>query len=299
MASDAPKWWKSVPDAALRAVNGQLICSVSRQASIYQIYPASFKDSNGDGVGDLPGILSKLDYVKSLGIDAIWISPFYQSPNKDQVRKAVSNRSNLVSNGHGVPKGYDISDYRKPNPEYGTLEDVEAIIRGCHDRGMRIIFDLVINHTSDQHRWFQESRKSKDNLYRKYYIWRPPRFTEKGERLPPSNITASFGGSAWEYDELTEEYYLHAFLPEQPDLNWEEPDVRQAIYDEAILFWLDKGIDGMRCDVINMISKRAFEDVPVTKCGVYQQPSDDFFPDGPRLIEFWKEMHDKTFWKYE
>lgn len=164
---------------------------------------------------------------------------------------------------------------------------------------MKIIFDLVINHTSDQHRWFQESRKSKDNPYRKYYIWRPPRYTDDGKRLPPSNWTASFGGSAWEYDELTDEYYLHCFLPEQPDLNWEESEVRQAIYKEAILFWLEKGIDGMRCDVINMISKHPIQDVPITKPGRYEQPSDSMYTDGPRLVEYWKEMHEQTFWKYE
>lgn len=252
------KWWKS--------------------ATIYQIYPSSFMDSNGDGVGDLRGILDKLDYVISLGVDAVWISPFYKSPNKDQ--------------------GYDIADYQMPDPSYGSMEDIEAIIKGCHDRGMKILFDLVINHTSSEHRWFKESRSSKDNPYRKYYIWRPARYID-GKRMPPTNWQATFGGSAWEWDEKTEEYYLHAFVVEQPDLNWEDAEVRQAIYKEAILFWLDKGIDGMRVDVSSFYSKHEFIDAPITKEGQFIQPAHDKYIDGPRLKEYLEEMQRETFDKYD
>ncbi|KAK9895038.1 glycoside hydrolase family 13 protein [Cystobasidium minutum MCA 4210] len=252
------KWWKS--------------------STIYQIYPSSFMDSNGDGIGDLPGILSKLDYIKSLGVDAVWISPFYKSPNKDQ--------------------GYDISDYQMPDPAYGSMADVEAIIKGCHDRDMKIIFDLVINHTSDQHKWFQESRKSKDNPYRKYYIWKPARYID-GERRPPTNWEATFGGSAWEWDETTEEYYLHAFVVEQPDLNWEDAEVRQAIYKEAILFWLEKGIDGFRVDVSSHYSKHEYVDAPIIKPEQYIQPARAKYVDGPRLREYLEEMQRETFSKYD
>ncbi|KAF4627573.1 hypothetical protein G7Y89_g10581 [Cudoniella acicularis] len=196
-----------------------------KESSVYQIYPASFKDSNGDGIGDLPGILSKLDYIKALGIDIVWLCPIYKSPQVDM--------------------GYDISDYRDIHTPYGTLEDVDRIIEGCHQRGMKFLMDLVVNHTSDQHKWFQESKSSKDNKYRDWYIWRKPKIAVDGTRLPPNNWGAVWGGSAWEYDETTDEYYLHIFAPEQPDLNWEHPPVRDAVH-EIMRFWLDKGVDGFR-----------------------------------------------------
>lgn len=232
--------------------------------------PALTRLDFSDGIGDLPGILSKLDYVKSLGVDAVWISPFYASPNEDQ--------------------GYDISDYQNPAPEYGKLSDVEAIIKGCHDRGLAVLFDLVINHTSDQHRWFQEARKSKDNPYRKYYIWREARYTADCNRIEPSNWLALFGGSAWEWDDHTREYYLHCFLKSQPDLNWEDEEVRKAIYKESIEYWLEKGVDGMRIDVANLYSKWPVEDVEVTRPGEYLQPAATKYVDGPRLVELTKEM---------
>lgn len=241
-----------------------------KESSIYQIYPASFCDSNADGIGDLPGILSKLDYIKTLGIDIVWVCPIYKSPQVDM--------------------GYDISDYKDIHEPYGSLGDVDAIIRGCHQRGMKFLMDLVVNHTSDQHKWFQESRKSKDNEYRDWYIWKKPRFGDNGIRQPPNNWGAVWGGSAWQYDETTEEYYLHIFAPEQPDLNWENPSVREAVHD-IMRFWLDKGVDGFRMDVINFISKvPGLPDAPKTREDQEYQSGAKYFACGPRLHEYLLEM---------
>lgn len=187
---------------------------------VYQIYPASFKDSNGDGVGDIQGIISKLDYIKDLGIDIIWVSPFYESPQVDM--------------------GYDISNYKDVHAPFGTLADVEQLIRECHERKMRIVFDLVINHTSNLHPWFKDSRSSKTSQRRDWYIWRPAKYDKDGNRQPPNNWRSHFSGSAWTWDETTEEYYLHLFASEQPDLNWENEDTRRAIYRTAMQFWLER-----------------------------------------------------------
>ena len=192
---------------------------------VYQIYPRSFNDSNGDGIGDINGIIAKLDYLKDLGINAVWLSPCYKSPKFDN--------------------GYDIADYRDIDPEYGTLDDVKRLISELHIRGMKLIMDLVVNHTSSEHEWFKEARKSKDNPYHDYYIW---------EKVPPTKWTCCFGGSAWEYNEATDEYYLHSFAVQQPDLNWKNPKVRQeccCIVD----FWVNLGVDGFRCDVLDYIGK--------------------------------------------
>lgn len=200
-----------------------------KEAVAYQIYPRSFKDSNGDGIGDIHGMIEKLDYLKDLGIDVIWVSPIYESPNDDN--------------------GYDISDYKAILADFGTMEDFDLLLEETHKRGMKLIMDLVINHTSDEHEWFIESRSSKDNPYRDYYIWRPGK-----DGKEPNNWESIFNGSAWEYDEKTDEYYLHVFSKKQPDLNWENPEVRESLYD-MVNWWLDKGIDGFRVDAISHIKK--------------------------------------------
>ncbi|TQS35351.1 hypothetical protein Golomagni_04230 [Golovinomyces magnicellulatus] len=241
-----------------------------KEASVYQIYPASFKDSNNDGLGDIPGIISKLDYIKSLGIDIIWICPIFASPQVDV--------------------GYDISDYREIYPPYGKLSDVDDLIKGCHDRGMKILLDLVVNHTSDQHVWFQESKKDKLNTYRDFYFWRPPKYDADGNRQPPNNWAAMWGGSAWQYDETTDEYYLHLFAPEQPDLNWENPKVREEVHD-IIRFWLNRGVDGFRMDVINLISKTpGLPDAEITRPDSLWQCGSEHFAFGPRLHEYLKAI---------
>ncbi|KAJ8097648.1 glycoside hydrolase superfamily [Lipomyces tetrasporus] len=250
-----------------------------KEGVVYQIYPSSFKDSNGDGIGDIPGITSELDYIKSLGVDIIWVSPFYKSPQYDM--------------------GYDISDYQDVYEQYGTVEDVDALIQGCHDRGMRIIFDLVVNHTSHLHPWFQESASSKNNPKHDWYIWRPARYIN-GERHPPCNWRGFFGGSVWEWDDNIGEYYLHLFAKEQPDLNWDNPDVRQAIYNDAMRFWLDKGVDGFRIDTVNMYSKRLdFPDAPVVEPDTPWQPAYDLICNGPRMHEFLREMNYEVLSKYD
>jgi len=203
-----------------------------KEMAVYQIWPRSFCDGNGDGIGDLWGVLSKLDYIKSLGVDGIWFSPLYPSPNADF--------------------GYDISDYRSINPEYGNLEVFRQVLEGAHARGMRVFMDLVVNHTSDEHPWFKESRKSKDNPYHDYYYWRPGK-TVLGKRQPPNNWTSQFEGDAWEYDENLDEYYLHIFAKKQPDLNMANPKVREEVKD-IMRFWLDMGVDGFREDVITYIA---------------------------------------------
>ncbi|KAJ1310693.1 hypothetical protein OPQ81_009219 [Rhizoctonia solani] len=238
---------------------------------VYQIYPASFADANGDGVGDLAGIQSKLEYIKRLGADVIWLSPIYRSPQKDM--------------------GYDISDYQGIDPKYGTLEDWDSLLKETHKLGMRLVMDLVVNHTSDQHAWFKESRSSKSNPKRDWYIWRPPKFDSQGNRKPPNNWASIFGGSAWEWDETTQEYYLHLFVTEQPDLNWENPEVRQAVW-KLMRWWMDKGCDGFRMDVINLISKvPGLPDAPVTQPDREYQSGGKYYCNGPRVHEYVQEMH--------
>lgn len=208
-----------------------------KEAVAYQIYPRSFKDTNGDGIGDIQGIIEKLDYLKDLGIDVIWISPIYESPNDDN--------------------GYDISDYQAILSDFGTMSDFDQLLVETHKRGMKLIMDLVINHTSDEHAWFIESRSSKDNPYRDYYIWHPGK-----DGKEPNNWESIFGGSAWQFDEKTGEYYMHVFSKKQPDLNWENPKVRESLY-KMVNWWLDKGIDGFRVDAISHIKKVAgYPDMP-------------------------------------
>ena len=203
-----------------------------KESVFYQIYPRSFKDSNCDGVGDINGIISKIDYIKSLGVDAIWFSPLYASPNADY--------------------GYDIADYKAINPEYGTMEDFERMVTLLHEKGIKVVMDLVINHTSDKHEWFRQSKSSKDNPYRNYYYWADGKGADG--KLPPNNWTSFFVGSAWQYDETTNQWYLHLFDKNQPDLNYGNPAVMNEIKD-VLRFWLDKGVDGFRCDVITLLSK--------------------------------------------
>ncbi|KAJ7912379.1 glycoside hydrolase family 13 protein [Mycena leptocephala] len=250
-----------------------------KDAVIYQIYPISFFDSNGDGIGDLNGIASKLDYLKDLGVDVLWLSPIYRSPLADM--------------------GYDISDFRNIDPRYGTLEDWDRLLAGVHARGMKLMMDLVVNHTSDEHEWFIESKSSKTSPKRDWYIWRPPRYDEAGNRHPPNNWEAVFQGSVWEYDSNTNEYYLHLFLSKQPDLNWENPEVRQAVWD-LMTFWVDRGCDGFRMDVINLISKvDGLPDAPVTIPGDEYQDASLFFADGPHVHEYIQEMNLKVLSKHD
>ncbi len=244
-----------------------------KESVVYQIYPRSFCDSNGDGVGDLGGIIAKLDYLKELGVDVIWLSPVYKSPNDDN--------------------GYDISDYQAIMDEFGTLADWEELLAQMHRRSLKLLMDLVVNHTSDEHPWFVESRKSKDNPYRDYYIWRPGKNGRE-----PNNWTSFFSGSVWQYDPQTDEYYLHLFSKKQPDLNWENPRVRREIF-EMMTWWLDKGIDGFRMDVINMISKvPGLPDAPATGSGPYQWGG-QYFLQGPRLLEFLDEMKAQVLSRYD
>ena len=243
-----------------------------KEAVVYQIYPRSFMDSNGDGIGDLKGITSRLDYLKYLGIDVIWLSPVYKSPNDDN--------------------GYDISDYQDIMDEFGTMEDFDEMLAAAHERGIRIVMDLVVNHTSDEHKWFVESRKSTDNKYRDYYIWREG----KDAQTPPNNWGSCFSGSAWQYDEETSMYYLHLFSKKQPDLNWDNPKVRKEVFD-MMTWWCDKGIDGFRMDVISMISKtKEMPDGEVTD--LYG----DFSPyciHGPNVHKYLQEMNEKVLSKYD
>lgn len=235
-----------------------------KESVVYQIYPRSFMDSNGDGVGDLRGIISKLDYLKYLGVDVVWLCPVYESPNDDN--------------------GYDISNYQSIMDEFGTMEDWEELLEGLHARGMKLIMDLVVNHSSDEHHWFVESRKSKDNPYRDYYIWRPGK-----DGQAPNDWGSFFSGSAWEYDEASDEYYLHMFSKKQPDLNWENPKVRREVYD-MMTWWLDKGIDGFRMDVINLISKPE---------GLPNHADGGNCINGPRVHEFLQEMNREVLSKYD
>lgn len=243
-----------------------------KESVVYQIYPRSFYDSNGDGVGDLRGIIQKLDYIQDLGVDVVWLCPVYRSPNDDN--------------------GYDISDYRGIAEEFGTMDDWDELLAGLHQRGIKLIMDLVVNHTSDEHPWFTASRQSKDNPYRDFYIWRSGK-----DGHEPNNWASLFGGSAWQLDETTGEYYLHLFSKKQPDLNWENRVVREALYD-MMRWWLDKGIDGFRLDAINLISKApGLPDAPVMT-HPYQFPGSLVF-NGPRLHEFLQEMKAEVLSHYD
>ena len=244
-----------------------------KEAVAYQIYPRSFMDSNGDGIGDLRGIITKLDYLKDLGVDVIWICPMYKSPNADN--------------------GYDISDYQDIMEDFGNMKDFDELLAGVHERGMKLIIDLVINHTSDEHPWFIESRSSKDNPKRDWYIWEEAKNSKE-----PNNWESIFSGSVWEYDEKTKEYFMHLFDKKQPDLNWENKDVRFALYD-MINWWLDKGIDGFRVDAISHIKKEpGFPDLPNPKKLDYV-PSFDYMMNVDGIQEFLQELKEQTFARYD
>lgn len=253
MSAEKKAWWK--------------------EAVVYQIYPRSFSDSNGDGIGDLKGITAHLPYLKKLGIDVIWLSPIYRSPNDDN--------------------GYDISDYRNIMTDFGTMEDFDEMLSTAHSLGLRIVMDLVVNHTSDEHPWFVESRKSKDNTYRDYYIWKDPK-----DGKEPNNWGSCFSGSAWQFDEATGQYYLHCFSKKQPDLNWENPKVRDEVFDMMNWWCGKKGIDGFRMDVISMISKvQSFPDGKVTD-GLYGDLS-PYVCNGPRVHEYLKEMNRRVLSRHD
>ncbi len=254
--AEAPAWWSD--------------------AVVYQIYPRSFADSNGDGIGDIGGIRSRLDHLVDLGVDVIWLSPIYSSPQFDN--------------------GYDISDYRAIAPEFGTLDELDLLLDDVHARGMKLVMDLVVNHTSHQHAWFEESRSSRDSPKRDWYWWRRPRegFEAGQPGAEPTNWGAAFAGSAWTLDEATGEYYLHLFAEQQPDLNWENPEVREAVY-EMMNWWLDRGVDGFRMDVINFISKDvALPDGPRREGALHGDGSASYIS-GPRIHEFLNEMHRAVF----
>jgi oligo-1,6-glucosidase len=257
-----PKWWK--------------------ESVVYQIYPASFQDTNGDGWGDVKGIKSRLDYLKSLGVDVVWTSPIYRSPQADM--------------------GYDIADYLDIDPAYGTLADVDELIAELKKRGMKLMMDLVVNHTSNMHEWFLESRSSKSNPKRDWYIWKPPRVVD-GNPQPPNNWAQILGeaNSAWTYDEKTGEYYLSVFTPEQPDLNWENPEVRQAVWD-VMHFWLNRGCAGFRMDVINMISKvPTYPDAEIVLDPATHkyQPGTKYFVNGPKMHDYMREMYREVLSKHD
>ena len=237
-----------------------------KESVVYQIYPRSFKDSNGDGIGDINGITEKMGYLQELGVDVIWLSPVYQSPNDDN--------------------GYDISDYQAIMEEFGTMEDFDRMLAAAHEHGLKLVMDLVVNHTSDEHPWFVESRKSVDNPYRDYYIWRPGK-----DGKEPNNWGSCFSGPAWEYDETTDMYYLHLFSKKQPDLNWDNPKVRQEVFD-MMNWWLDKGVDGFRMDVISLISKKP--DLPDGPVGINGYASFNEPANGPHVHEYLQEMREKV-----
>lgn len=237
-----------------------------RKAVVYQIYPKSFYDTNADGIGDLRGIIEKLNYLQELGVNVLWLTPIYRSPQRDN--------------------GYDIADYYSIDPAYGTMEDFEELLEQAHDRGMKVILDMVVNHTSTDHPWFQEAKQSKDHPRRNYYIWRDK----------PNNWQSKFGGNAWEWEEETQEYYLHLFDKTQADLNWENPKMRQEIY-QMMRWWLDKGVDGFRLDVINLLSKdqRFLDDDGTVPPGDGRK----YYTDGPRIHEFLQEMNREVFSHYD
>jgi len=243
-----------------------------KEAVIYQVYPRSFMDSNGDGIGDLKGIIEKLDYIKNLGVDAIWLSPIYKSPNYDN--------------------GYDISNYRNIMDDFGTMRDFDNLLDEVHKRGLKLLMDLVVNHTSSEHKWFREARKSKNNPYRDYYFFRKGKEALK----PPNNWKSWFSGSVWEYDNLTEEYYLHLYHKHQPDLNWDNKKVRYEVYD-IMKFWLDKGVDGFRIDIINYISK--VRDLPDSKNVHDEHAGKEFSLNGPNVHKYLKEMRREVLSRYD
>ena len=238
-----------------------------KESVVYQIYPRSFMDSDNDGIGDIKGITSKLDYLKNLGIDVIWLSPVFKSPNDDN--------------------GYDISDYEDIMDEFGTMSDFDELLSEAHNRGIKIIMDLVVNHSSDEHKWFVEARKSKDNPYRDYYIWRDGK-----DGSTPNNWDSIFSGSAWEYDEETNQYFLHLFSKKQPDLNWENENLSQAVY-SMMKFWLDKGIDGFRMDVCNLFSKA--EGLP----DIGEEGPEGIYMNGPKIHDYLHEMNKEVLSKYD
>lgn len=244
-----------------------------KESVVYQIYPRSFKDSNGDGIGDLQGIIQKLDYLKNLGIDVLWLSPIYDSPNEDN--------------------GYDIRDYRAVMKEFGTMQDFDELLAQAHQRHLKVVMDLVVNHTSDEHEWFQKSRQTPQNKYRDYYIWRDGK-----DGAEPTNWASTFSGSAWKYDETVGKYYLHLFAEKQPDLNWENDEVRREIYD-MMRWWLDKGVDGFRMDVINSISKdQRFPDGKKLPNKKYASGW-EYVSNGPRVHEFLQEMNRQVLSRYD
>ena len=243
-----------------------------KEGVVYQIYPRSFKDSSGNGIGDIYGIIEKLDYIKSLGVNMIWICPIYSSPNDDN--------------------GYDISDYRKISEEFGGNKAFDILLKEMHKRGLKLIMDLVANHSSDEHKWFEESRKGEDNPYHDYYIWKRGNPEE-----PPNNWLSVFSGSAWEWDSNLNKYYLHSFTKKQPDLNWENPKLRDEIYD-VLNFWFLKGVDGFRMDVISFISKR-LDFLPAKEGATLSEMMENIYANGPRIHEFLKEMNKKVLSKYD
>lgn len=243
-----------------------------KEGVVYQIYPRSYKDTTGNGLGDLEGIIQSLDYIQSLGVTMLWLCPIYQSPNDDN--------------------GYDISDYRKISEDFGGNASFDRLLAALHERGLKLIMDLVVNHSSDEHFWFQEAKQSKNNPYHDYYIWRGKDSTQQ-----PNNWQSVFNGSVWKWNEATEEYFLHLFTQKQPDLNWENPKVRKEVYD-IVDFWLSKGVDGFRMDVISLISKRlAFEDVPNDMSFI--DVMEKVYANGPRVHEFLKEMNQEVLSKYD
>ena len=251
-----------------------------KEAVVYQVYPRSFNDANGDGIGDLKGITEKLPYLAKLGINVIWLSPVFDSPNVDN--------------------GYDISDYFAIMSDFGTMEDFDEMLETAHKHGIKILMDLVANHTSDEHPWFKESRSSKDNPYRDYYIWKDPKgFDEDGNPIPPNNWASEFGGPAWEWDEATGQFYLHIFFKEQPDLNWENEKVREDLY-SMVRWWLDKGVDGFRLDAINIISKpEGFPDDPSTDFEKHTSSSPFVITNGTMVHPWMKELTRETFSRYD
>ena len=251
-----------------------------KEAVVYQVYPRSFNDANGDGIGDLKGITEKLPYLAKLGINVIWLSPVFDSPNVDN--------------------GYDISDYFAIMSDFGTMEDFDEMLETAHKHGIKILMDLVANHTSDEHPWFKESRSSKDNPYRDYYIWKDPKgFDEDGNPIPPNNWASEFGGPAWEWDEATGQFYLHIFFKEQPDLNWENEKVREDLY-SMVRWWLDKGVDGFRLDAINIISKpEGYPDDPSTDYEKHTSSSPFVITNGTMVHPWMKELTRETFSRYD
>ncbi|KAJ5805177.1 hypothetical protein N7474_011064 [Penicillium riverlandense] len=256
-----------------------------QKASIYQVLIQSFQDTNGDGKGDLRGIMERLDYFVALGVDVIWISPIYESPMCDM--------------------GYDISDYRKVNPIFGTMEDMELLVQETHNRGLKIVLDIALNHTADTHEWFQTSRRARKNPRlgkRDWYFWSPGKPDGQGKPVPPNNWESTFAGSTWEFDEEAGEFYLqdlHIFGKNQPDLNWDCEEVRQELY-SILRFWLDKGVDGFRLDTMNLVSKTSeFPDAPISKCGSMWQPANYLFANGPRIHEYLQEMYEQVFAHYD